>query len=826
MMKSYVSLAWKELKAQKVTAVLILLAVILSSIMTTAIGQSLGILKDMRVKQASSLNGDRYASFHQLSEEQMKELSADPRIVDAGSMITVGSLGLKNSGLTLFMREYLGNALDAYPSVGKVKEGRLPAAPNEIALPEDVLKYFQEKITVGSTITLDAGISLMNGSETYRYTAEFTVSGILKANYLGYATGSVDAILGPGTANMLLPAKYLLYSTDFKVADTKHFQDTVNDLAQTLGVDEAFIQYNWILLDALGIDYSEKGKSDTETGFSFMALAFVLVGILVLAAAGLVIYNILKIAVTKRIREYGTLRAIGGERGQIYRLVSLQLFILCGIGIPIGLLFGILSAKGILIAATSILNPDLFLTENTSELSTAISTAGTGSALYLLVSIAVTLGFAMLAAFPAARYAARVSPTTAMSGQSVKIKRRIRKKRKIHSFEAYYARLNLRRGRGRTVITILSLVMSITVFVALKSFTALLDTSSSVKDMHLGDYAVTNEGTGISPEGAKEIREHEAVENLSTTKLTVYMQDESGSIPINLDFELKPGETFQLAGIDDARLKSHAEDLSEDEFKDLLEGRSCIVKNPIAISFEGKTAAQTNLKKGDVITINNVELTIAGIADTPVTINNEGFLNGVQVVVSDETYDILTGKEQYSEVYPALHKGADTKQFEAWLKDWCDSHEGSHFLSYRQSDAQLSESFEQIKMLCWGLILFIGLIGILNIINTVYSNIHTRVPEIGMQRAIGMSAGSLYKTFLWEGAYYGIFASIIGGILGYICTIFVNAASTDTIQLTAFPLIPVLEAAAIAIAACLLATAVPLRSISRMSIVDSIETVE
>ena len=31
-------------------------------------------------------------------------------------------------------------------------------------------------------------------------------------------------------------------------------------------------------------------------------------------------------------------------------------------------------------------------------------------------------------------------------------------------------------------------------------------------------------------------------------------------------------------------------------------------------------------------------------------------------------------------------------------------------------------------------------------------NIHTRVNEIGMQRAIGMSAASLYKTFLWEGA--------------------------------------------------------------------------
>ena len=39
-MKSYLSLAWKELKAQKVTSLLILLAVILSTIATTAMGQS------------------------------------------------------------------------------------------------------------------------------------------------------------------------------------------------------------------------------------------------------------------------------------------------------------------------------------------------------------------------------------------------------------------------------------------------------------------------------------------------------------------------------------------------------------------------------------------------------------------------------------------------------------------------------------------------------------------------------------------------------------------------------------------------------------------
>ena len=71
-MKSYLSLAFRELKTQKVMASLILIAVILSSIMTTAIGQSLGILQTMRTEQAASLNGDRYATFHQITEDQMR----------------------------------------------------------------------------------------------------------------------------------------------------------------------------------------------------------------------------------------------------------------------------------------------------------------------------------------------------------------------------------------------------------------------------------------------------------------------------------------------------------------------------------------------------------------------------------------------------------------------------------------------------------------------------------------------------------------------------------------------------------------------------------
>ena len=95
-----------------------------------------------------------------------------------------------------------------------------------------------------------------------------------------------------------------------------------------------------------------------------------------------------------------------------------------------------------------------------------------------------------------------------------------------------------------------------------------------------------------------------------------------------------------------------------------------------------------------------------------------------------------------------------------------------------------------------------------------------------MQRAIGMSARSLYKTFLWEGAYYGMIAAVIGSVAGYICTVFVDAATTDTIQLVSVPIIPILEATILSVGACLLATCIPLKKIARMSIVESIETVE
>jgi len=829
-MKSYRILAWRELLAQKVTSVLVFIAIILSTITTTVVGQSIGILNAMREQQAVMLQGKKYASFFQMSEEQASELSRDPRLSYIGLSVSLGTISLNNQ-LTLGLVEYVNNSLEAYPSMSQIQEGRLPERAMEIALPEDALTFLGYDGKVGDVISLSATRSLRHDiAPSIAFTADFVLVGITKSNYLGYTNGRITGIVGSGTASRLLPEEYLYYNVDFCTVDKKTFQDTVNSLIEALRIHELDISYNQAYLQACGISFdSQESSENNGSGFSFMGFAGIAVGVLILLAAGLVIYNILKIAVSKRIREYGILRAIGSEKGQLYNLVFLQILILCLVGIPAGLIVGVLSTKGIVIMATGLLSPEIFMARSTSELQSLISANSSGKPLFLAASAAITLLFAFLAAMPAARYAAKVPPVAAMSGRNTKIRRRNRKSKKIRSFEAYYARLNLKRNRVRTAITILSLVMSISVFIALQAFTSLLNVAGGMEDKHLGDYSIVNETVGFSAGDLNKLRQNSAVSSLAAKQFSLYEPDDAGQITdISLGFTLQPGETFQIAGLNDAYWDYFMGDgLSAEELSLLKSGRACIVRNPLPVRYGDTELERTNFAPGETIFVAGRDIPIIGTLDGYdgyVSVGNSGFTNGVQVIVSDRIYSELAGSTVYSELCPALNADASRELFDAVVEKICQDIPGTTYLSYEETDRQLAESFEQIRLLAWGLILFVGLIGLLNITNTVYTNIHTRVMEIGMQRAIGMSTGSLYKTFLWEGAYYGMIATVLGGIAGYACTVFVDAAITDTIRPVSVPVVPMAESAALSIGACLLATCVPLRKIAGMNIVESIET--
>lgn len=444
-MKTYLTLAFKELRAQRRMSFLILTAVVLSAMMTAAMGQSVGILAAMRQQQAIAIGGNRYVTFVQMNKEQVETLKEDSRLSCVAPNISLGSMDL-NDILQLALVEYAGKSREIYPSFTRVKEGRLPENPMEIALPEDALQFLGFQGELGDKVVISASKAMRHdvAVSSYEYTAEFTLTGITESNYLGYTAGMLQGIVGEGSARRLLPESHMACNVDIRTAEKDHFQEVIDDLNRQFEMHPLDTLYNEIYLNALGIAYD--GEEDegnlSDAGFPYIIAAGILTGMLILLAAGLVIYNILKISVSKSIRQFGILRAVGGEKGQLYALVIAQILGLCLPGIPAGVLLGVWSAKGILTAALGQFSPEVFLAPDMAELERLIAENSTGKGGYLALSAGITLLFAFTAAIPAARFAAKVSPITAISGAKVTIRRRRDRERKIRNFEAFYARLN------------------------------------------------------------------------------------------------------------------------------------------------------------------------------------------------------------------------------------------------------------------------------------------------------------------------------------------------------------------------------------------------
>ncbi|WP_343089613.1 ABC transporter permease, partial [Clostridioides difficile] len=784
------------------------------------VGQSIGILQNLRIEQARSFNGDRHVSFHQLTKNQVDDIKKDDRVYQAGTSITLGSSKIKDSGISVLVKEYDKTGLSNYPKLMKLKSGHLPKDKNEIALDENTLKLIGIKPRLGVTIPMNLDISLLNDTiPPYNYTANFKLSGILEDDYTGYVSGIVNGIVGKGASENLLPKRYILSSLDFKIKQQEKFQEIVNQLAKKINLSHNSIQYNWIYLNALKIQFEKDENSSNSDGISMIILVSLFVALLVLLASGLVIYNILKISVTKKIKEYGCLRGIGAEPNQIYKIVILQILILCTIAIPIGAVIGIISSKGITGMVTNILNPDILLANDNKEITELIHKNTTAYMFPLVLSTSISLIFSFISALPSAIYASHVSPKIAMAGSTTKIKRKIKREKTIKNFERHLAWLNLKRNKGRTIITILSLFMSITVFVALSEFSNVLDVSRSVSNLKEGDFSLTNEISGFDKSILDKI---DNMKNVNRTSFIKYSEYKQGEIDTDINFE-NSGEMLKIIGIDEQTLKDLMPSITDSTLEDFKNGSICFIKNPLAISTPGVKTKYTNLKPKDNITINKKQLDIYSTVDKMFFLQGNGWVNGVDIIVYDSVYNTLTNKNKFNQINIYAKDKSDLEQIRLSIEQICENNPGSHWISYIESDKQLKESFKQIELLAWAVILFVGLIGTLNIINTTHTNINTRTNEIGVKRAIGMSNSSLYKMFLWEGVYYGIFAAILGSIAGYASAIIINMATIEKLDFTNIPITSILQATIISILACIIATLIPLRKVKKMNIIDCID---
>ena len=141
-----------------------------------------------------------------------------------------------------------------------------------------------------------------------------------------------------------------------------------------------------------------------------------------------------------------------------------------------------------------------------------------------------------------------------------------------------------------------------------------------------------------------------------------------------------------------------------------------MVRNPLPVNIEGFDAGATCIEESSTITIAGKKMKVLMTLNGYVgyfSVGNNGFCVGVQVLVSDRLYPQLAG----TDFRPILNADADREMFDHTLESLCTRIAGTTWVSYEDTDRQLAESEAQIKMLAWGLILLIDLIGILNIIN-------------------------------------------------------------------------------------------------------------
>ncbi len=114
----------------------------------------------------------------------------------------------------------------------------------------------------------------------------------------------------------------------------------------------------------------------------------------------------------------------------------------------------------------------------------------------------------------------------------------------------------------------------------------------------------------------------------------------------------------------------------------------------------------------------------------------------------------------------ALRDGADMEPIRAKLRDIARAHPGSRLIDFAENQKEARNFNIQMRIYVYGFLVVIGVIGSLNIINTVQTNLLLRRREIGLLQAVGMTMGQIRKMATAEGIWFGVIGSFWGILLG------------------------------------------------------------
>ncbi|WP_026881651.1 ABC transporter permease [Clostridium akagii] len=766
MIQSYKQLTGKYLKANKKRSVLTIIGIVLSVALIASIGFFLSGIQAAEVTQYKNEYGSWHVEFRNLNSNLATKVRSNPKVEKSGLLQFKPDINL-GKGVVLTPKIASDSALELLPY--KIKEGRLPNNKNEVVVEKWASKYIQKNIKIGDTIKLDNKkyklVGLLEDSEQ----SQMQNKGILlsKSNDL------------PISGSTLLA----------EISSKTNLKNAVSELDSL--ADKKTVDNNSHVIDLEG------GGSDSITKALFGTLA-VVIAIVVIATIA-VIYNSFQISVVERLKQFGLLRAVGMTPQQLRKMVLREATILAAIGIPIGLLLGIIAINAIKIAFK------LIGADTVMPIEIAISPE------VILISTVIGIASVYLSALVPSFFAGRISPLVAINSRTSITKEKIKRSKnriigKIFGFEGGLAAKNIKRNKKRYRITVFSIVISVVLFVTFKSF----------MDMTLNLNGSDNEGKKIqfsvvqnrsnSDENNENISNN-IIDNISRLDTVNKVYRVYGDFPFK-EYMDSSKEIEQVKAYPDLYKKeklngeektmfdggrvSIYDDNSMEEAKKYVEagkidisklndenGVIVVNKNYVINEKTGKTYSGpiTNLKVGDVIELknlldgNNRESSVkkvkvlAILKDDPFQSTYQN--RGITIFTTEKVLKNLTGEAQIQpaslniEIKDVKLEDKAQSEIQAAIQD----NPALGTLNMIDGNRRIKSTILMVEILVYGFIIVVSLISSVNIINTLTTNIILRKREFAALKAIGLTQKGLKKMIVLEGLLYGIVGTIYGSII-------------------------------------------------------------
>ncbi len=825
-MKVLNELSVKDLKLNKKRSIVIIIGIILSTALICGVAGLVTSFQKTFVETAKKNQGNYHTIFYDVPKDELKYIEENRGVKDYYLSEGIGYSYLPNVTVTTSTgaeeKPYVNiiamdNKFLNNMSI-ELQNGRLPESDDEIVVSARINQKFKTNYKVGDTITLNVGELKDDTSDVDEKNSQSSENEIINTTPKTYKI--VGIINRPTTTIEPYEAEWFTVITKMQTIkkqaniavlytnpyDYKKNTEYINKMVEVKvgenvdksevtifnGLDKFYRSYKYkIKINNELLSY-EGASLDDETLKTIYGLGAFIMGI-VLVSSVFVIRNGFAISITERLKQYGMLSSIGATKKQIKKSVYFEGFILGIIGIPLGILSGVFAIY-ILVNVVNYILKDY--------VSSGTLLTYSMSWVAIVVSVIVSIVTIWLSCRKSAKKASKITPIEAIrSSEDVKLKaKKIKCPKiitKIFKTGGEIAYKNLKRSKKKYRTTVISIIVSVVIFIAISSFIQYgFKMSSSYyteKNYNYVVYAYTTASNKNKEEFAKEqAKNYKMLTDISNLPdIGEFSINKTNVFEINMD-EKHESELTDYGKDVKARYEESEEDgekidtinvisLSKDVYKRYLkkiggnyetykEG-AILIDNNITYDEKGKRIQGSMYiwKKGDTVTgkINDKEYNIKIVAKT------EERPNGVENLYNTHAYFIVSEEfiNKTGYISASLYtQSNDTEKLDKEIEQYKKENNltNSNLNTFNMEESIKAENaiVLVISIFLYGFIGVITLIGITNIFNTITTNMNLRKKEFAMLKSIGMTKKEFNRMIRLESIFYGVKSLIIGIPIG------------------------------------------------------------